>query len=154
MATLKRGAPVPDIIWSSMETVLHANMYRLAKDIAKALGKPEAPLLQALKEPIRPYIFEEAEAPEIDARCGFMCQKPETPLYSEPCGRAIMWGTKVCAEHAYKKATPPPAIKLQALDMEEEALAVSEDGTVYNADYEAVGRYDRRTQSLIRFQEN
>ena len=80
-----------------------------------------------------------------------MCQKPETPMYSEPCGRAIMWGTKVCAEHAYKKAVAPPPIKLQALDTEEEALAVSEDGTVYNADYEAVGRYDRITQSLIRF---
>lgn len=138
-----------------METVLHANMYRLAKDIAKTLGKPEAPLLQALKaDPIRPYIFEEADSAEIDARCGFMCQKPVTPLYSEPCGRAILWGSNRCAEHAYKKATPSPAIKLQALDFEEEPLAVSEDGTVYNAEYEAVGTYNRDTNTHIRFMEN
>jgi len=136
-----------------METVLHANMYRLAKDIAKTLGKPEAPLLQALKDPIRPYIFEEADTPEIDARCGFMCQKPETPLYSEPCGRAILWGSNRCAEHAYKKAAPAPAIKLQALEAEE-PLAVSEDGTVYNAEYEAVGTYKRDTERLTLFMEN
>ena len=138
-----------------MESVLHANMYRLAKDIAKTLGKPEAPLLQALKaDPIRPYIFEESDPPEIDARCGFMCQKPETPLYSEACGRAVMWGSKRCAEHAYKKPVAPPAIKLQALDTEEEALVVSEDGTVYNAEYEAVGTYNRVTERLVRFLEN
>ena len=154
MATLKRGAPIPDIIWSSMESVLHANMYRLAKDIAKTLGKPEAPLLEALKAtPIRPYIFEESDPPEIDARCGFMCQKPETPLYSEPCGRPIMWGSKRCAEHAYKKTVAPPAIKLEALEGDE-PLAVSEDGAVYNADYEPVGTYNRATERLIRFQEN
>ena len=135
-----------------MEAVLHANMYRLAKDIAKTLGKPEAPLLQALKaDPIRPYIFEEAEQPEIDARCRFMCEKPETPLYSEECGRAILWGSHRCAEHAYEKASALPRIKLQALEGEE-PLATSEDGTAYNAEYEAVGTYNRETETLVRFQ--
>lgn len=138
-----------------MESVLHANMYRLAKDIAKTLGKPEAPLLEALKaDPIRPYIFEESDPPEIDVRCGFMCQKPETPHYSEPCGRAIMWGSSRCAEHAYQKEAPLPAMKLTALDTEEEPLAVSEDSTVYNADYEPVGTYNRTTARLVRFMEN
>lgn len=133
-----------------METVLHANMYRLAKDIAQALGKPEAPLLQELKaNPIRAYIFEEQSPPEIDARCGFMCQKPETPLYSEPCGRANLWGSQRCAEHAYQKAVTLPVIKLKALEADE-ALAVSEDGTVYNADYEAIGTY--HNERLVRFQ--
>ena len=146
---LTRGAPVPEVIWSSLESVLHANMYRLAKDIATTLRQPEAPLLQALKkDTIRPYIFEDDT--EIDMRCDALCLKPEAPKFYQPCGQAILWGDgRRCAEHAYSTKLTYSLPKLRRLKDQEEPYFVSEDDTVYNAEYEVVGRYN--SGRLIRF---
>jgi hypothetical protein len=150
---LTRGAPIPEVIWSSLESVLHANMYRLAKDIATTLRQPEAPLLQALKQsPIRPYIFEDSEDKEIDMRCDALCLKPSAPKFYQPCGQAILWGDgRRCAEHAYSIKTTYSLPKLWRLKDQEEPYFVSEDDTVYNTEYEAVGRYNRNSGLLTIF---
>ena len=154
MSNLTKGAPIPSIIWSSLEDTLQANMRRLVKDIAATLGQPEGPLLQAIKsETIRPYLFEESADADVDMRCEFVCQTPETPLYIRPCARPVMWPTKRCAEHAYSITCAHRALpKLQALEPVEGArYFVSEDDTVYNAEYSAVGRYVRESKRLVLF---
>jgi hypothetical protein len=149
------GCPVPEVIWNSLEETLKANMIRLAKDIAVTLGKPDAPLIQALKTAtIRPYIFEgcDKEDVEVDMRCEVMCQPPATPLFYQACGRPVLWsaGTQRCAEHSYSAKQSYTLPKLQRLE-HEEPLFVGEDGTVYTVDYEPVGTYSRETGRLRRF---
>ena len=100
MSNLTKGAPIPSIIWSSLEDTLQANMRRLVKDIAATLGQPEGPLLQAIKsETIRPYLFEESADADIDMRCEFVCQTPETPLYIRPCARPISSHSRKSRSH-------------------------------------------------------
>ena len=56
------ASAIPSLIWESLENALQANMLRLAKDVAKTLGQPHAPLVEALQaQKVRPYIFEESE---------------------------------------------------------------------------------------------
>jgi hypothetical protein len=128
-------------------------MYRLAKDIATTLRQPEAPLLQALKQsPIRPYIFEASDETEIDMRCDALCLKPSAPKFYQSCGQAILWGGgRRCAEHAYSTKTTYSLPKLWRLKDQEEPYFVSEDDTVYNAEYEAVGHYNRKNSRLTIF---
>jgi hypothetical protein len=162
MATLALGAPVPGLIWSSLEDVLQANMRRLAKDIAATLGQPEAPLLQAIRATtIRPYIFEEAESEdrEVDMRCECLCQPPSSPLFIQRCGKPVLWSAtgpvRRCAEHAYSAPVSYSALpKLRALEPvgeEKDKYFVSEDGTVYNIEYTPVGTYDTATNRLTLF---
>ena len=146
MAALSLGAPIPAILWSSLEDVLSTNMRLFAKDIAKTLGQPEGPLLQALQaEKIRPYIFEASEEKEIDMCCSVICIKPEAPLFLQPCGNPIVWTstTKRCMEHlAYKPPTPPSSLLvLKRLEyrIDDRPLYVSEDSKVYTVDYTQVG---------------
>jgi len=130
-------------------------MYRLAKDIATTLRRPEAPLLQALKqETIRPYIFEADDDTEIDMRCDALCLRPDTPKFYQPCGKAILWGGGLrCAEHAYSsKCAAQTLPKLRRLKGQKEPYFVSEDDTVYNAEYSPVGRYNRSNGRLLLFQ--
>lgn len=136
-------------------------MVRLAKDIAKTLGQPDAPLLQAIKAmTVRPYIFEEAgaEDAEVDMRCRFLCQPADTPLFIQPCGKPVLWVEGVatrprCAEHAY---SPPISYNglhpLKALEVVgEDKYFVGEDGTVYDVEYRPRGAYDMETKRLTLF---
>jgi len=139
------GTPMPSILWSSLEDVLSTNMRLFAKDVAKALGKPEGPLLKALNaETIRPYILE-SEGHEIDACCGVICVKPEAPHFLQPCGQPIVWSstTRRCMEHlAHKSPIIPSSLPvLRRLEYAEKALYVSEDATVYTEEYSAVGQF-------------
>jgi len=153
------GAPIPALIWSSLEAVLETNMRYLAKDIAKTLGQPEAPLLQAIKgQVIRPYIFDEADTTkDIDMTCEYICQKPATPLFYQACGQPVLWsaaGTRRCVDHAYRAAAAPPSFLPVLTPLEDMPLFVSEDDTVYDTSYTAVGTYDRRTKHVCIFCES
>ena len=143
------GAPIPSILWSSLEDVLSTNMRLFAKEIAKTLGRPEGPLLQALgAEKIRPYIIEASEEThEIDMCCGTICVKPEAPHFLQPCGHPIVWtsGAKRCMEHLSHRptATPSslPVLKRLEHRLDDEPLYVSEDSTVYTAQNSPVGQF-------------
>ena len=120
-------------------------MRLFAKDIAKTLGKPEAPLLQALQaEKIRPYILEVPEdAHEIDACCDILCVKPETPYFLQPCRNPICWTStgKRCVEHLGQKSVRSTKPIVQRITHEGTPFYVSEDFTVYSAQNESVGFY-------------
>ena len=148
------GAPIPAILWSSLEDVLEANMRRLVKNIAGALRQPHEPLLQAIQaHKIKPYIFEGGDDKEVDMRCTFLCQKPAAPLFCQPCGQPVLWSadTSRCAEHAYSKVGRASLPVLRPIEGEEEPLFVSEDDTVYNIYYEALGTYNRGAERLTLF---
>ena len=148
------GAPIPEILWSSLEDVLSTSMRLFAKDIAKTLGQPEAPLLKALQaETIRPYVLE-AEGHEIDTCCGVLCAKPEAPHFLQTCGQPIVWTstTRRCMEHlAYR---PPRTTSLSRVrKLENRPLYVGEDSTVYNEENVAVGQYMDGVLSLFEVDE-
>jgi hypothetical protein len=154
------GAAIPSVLWEALENALQANMLRLAKDVAKTLGQPHAPLVEALQaQKVRPYIFEESEdTREQDMRCGYICQRPDTPLFLSACGQAVLWnatGVCRCPEHLYAEPVKPtgPALPvLKRLDYEEEPLWVAEDGTCYDAAYEVKGRYTADSGKLVLFE--
>jgi hypothetical protein len=143
------GAPIPSILWSSLEDVLSTNMRLFVKDIARTLGRPEAPLLQALNaEKIRPYIVEASEEThEIDMCCAVICVKPEAPQFLQPCGHPIVWNstTHRCMEHLSHRPTVPPSslpvLKRLEHQLDGEPLYVSEDYTVYTAQNSPVGQF-------------
>jgi hypothetical protein len=143
------GAPIPSIIWSSLEDVLSTNMRLFAKDIAKTLGRPEAPLLEALNaQKIRPYIFEVSEdTNEIDMCCPVLFVKPDAPYFLQRCGHPIVWtsDTRRCMEHLSHRSpiTVSSLPVLRRLDYRRngQALYVSEDSTVYTTENVAVGQF-------------
>ena len=145
MSGLSLGAPIPAILWSSLEDVLGTTMRLFAKDIAKTLGRPEAPLLQALKaETIRPYIFEESDdTKEIDMRCQIMCQKPDAPAFIQKCCEPVAWtsSSKRCLAHLSTKPPAPSSLPIMKRLEHEPPLYVSEDATVYSADGIATGQF-------------
>ena len=155
------ASAIPSLIWESLENALQANMLRLAKDVAKTLGQPHAPLVEALQsQKVRPYIFEESDdSREQDMRCGYICQRPDTPLFLTACGQAVLWNaTSVCRcpEHLYAAGPTQPTGStlpvLKRLEYEEEPLWVAEDGTCYDAAYEAKGRYVPDSGKLLLFE--
>ena len=156
------GSAVPSILWDAFEDALHVNMVRLAKDIAKTIGQPVQPLLDAMTtKKVRPYLFEATDdTREIDARCDYVCCRPDAPLFLQPCGQPVFWGhTKSlrCPEHLYcgdlvsQKRALPVLKRLEESEEIEEALYSSEDGTLYDKDYVARGQYDERTGSVYLF---
>lgn len=154
------GAPVPSILWSSLEDVLSTTMRLFAKEIAGSLGRPGAPLLQALQaEKIRPYIFESDESHEIDMCCEILCVKPEAPYFLQRCGNPIAWTstTRHCMEHLSHKPSVAPAFLpiLRRLDyrLDEEILYVSEDSTVYTSQNTAVGQFVDGVLTLFSIEE-
>lgn len=154
------ASAIPSLIWESLENALQANMLRLAKDVAKTLGQPHAPLVEALQaQKVRPYIFEESEdTREQDMRCDYICQRPDTPLFLSACCQAVLWNaTSVCRcpEHLYAGPTQPTGSTLpvlKRLEYEEEPLWVAEDGTCYDAEYEAKGYYNSKSGKLLLFE--
>ena len=129
-------------------------MIRLAKDVAVTLGKPDAPLIQALRgTTIRPYIFEGGEDTEVDMRCEFICQPPNTPLFCSPCGRPVLWsgGERRCAEHLYSKRVVHTLPVVHPIEHEGGTLFVGDDDTVYNVEYVPIGIYERKKKLLTLF---
>jgi len=157
-APFSLAAPIPAILWSSLEDVLSTNMRLFAKDIAKTLGRPEGPLLQALNaEKIRPYIFEPSEeTKEIDMCCKVMCVKPDAPFFLQRCGHPIVWCSRVqrCMEHQSCMATPNTS-RLPVLRRLEHPtpLYLAEDCVVYSAENIAVGYYAENVLTLFEIDE-
>jgi hypothetical protein len=163
------GAPIPALLWESVEEAMRANMRILAKDIAATLGQPEAPLLDALRSAtVKPYLFEEADQDkELDMRCEFLCQRPDAPAVIQRCQQPVFWnatdcpaGTHRCTEHLYATPMPRPAglmrirpLEMDGVDAEDSATSLfrTEDDTVINGAGSTRGRYDANAKRLTLF---
>lgn len=151
---------------------MRVNIRRLAKDIASTLGTSDTPLLNAiLKSPaasIKPYLFEESEAEEkeVDMRCSYLCQRPDAPLFLQPCRQPVVWSApaaaegrhQCCAEHLYLAAIPESKMRgltvltpLETSGDGDGPYYHTQDGLVYDATYKACGRYDQASKELIIF---
>ena len=147
------GSPVPSLLWEAFQGALEGNMRRLAKDIAKSLLQPEAPLIQAIMtKTIRPYIFEEADTEkELDMRCDYLCAHD---CFIKKCSQPILWtaGVSRCPEHMYLPAVKSSLQVVYPLEpVEEEQLYVAEDGTAYGEGFMARGRFDLESKRLTLF---
>lgn len=142
------GVPIPDILFKPLETALRTKIRSLAKDIATTLGQSEDPLLAALLKgtSVRPYIVEESDEKDNDARCTFKCVHPDSPAILQACGEPILWSSRPgrpflrCVAHAFANTKlVGSTITLRKLDHEDEILVKAEDGTVYSGDGTPVG---------------
>jgi hypothetical protein len=166
----KFGAPIPSLLWESVEDAMRTNMRLLAKDIAATLGQSEAPLLEALKkETVRPYLFEESDqSKELDMRCDYLCQRADAPLVVKQCGQPVFWnattaGVHRCTEHLYSKNIHRPTVleKWWAIDYKDEegvlptplTLFRNKQGEVFSGDGVLRGRYCRGSKRLVLFKE-
>ena len=165
-AALVLGAPVPAILWESLQDSLQRSVRRLVKDVAKTIGVQEGSILDELfrsgDATIRPYLFEESDPKELECRCSYLVQHPDTPLLLEPCGQPILWSgggseATACPEHFRAK---PPLVSPNLLSVQRltgfcdaaEPLFVAEDGTVYDATLTVKGRYGKETKRLYLFE--
>jgi len=153
MEPFNLGSPVPSLLWEAFQDALQGNMRRLAKDIAKTLLQPEAPLLQAIMtKTTRPYIFEETDTgQDLDMRCDYLCTHD---CVLQKCSQPILWmaGVTRCPEHMYLPVVKTTLQVVYPLEpVEEEQLYVTEDGTAYGADFAARGRFDLESKRLTLF---
>ena len=174
LGPFKLGVPIPALLWTTFEEALRINIRRLAKDISTTLGKPDAPLLDALLKPstgapvCRPYLFEEAtpsdatEELEVDMRCEHLCQRPDAPALLQPCRQPVVWSaaaTHRCAEHLYCPpppvaafATLPTLTPIEPVEDEVTTLFSSPEGNVYDGAYALRGKYDKTSGTLTLFE--
>ena len=162
------AAPVPALLWDTFEEAMKTGIKRLVKDIAGSLGQPEAPLLTAIlrdqKTMIRPYLFDEtgsAAEKEVDMRCEYITQRPDAPLFLQPCCQPVVWtGAEThrrCAQHMYAKALRafpklPVLTPLEWSDDDAVRLFRDEDGVVYDVEFQPRGTYEKATQRLTLFE--
>jgi len=148
----KVGSPVPSIIWDAFTDVMEANTLRLAKEISQALGVSHLPLMNAIKaRKSQPYIVEFAnDERDIDMRCDYVCQNGRL---IEVCAQPVLWRPaeicKRCPQHLYSK--PLPYKPLPAVEkLVDSPLYISEDGTIYDSEFEPRGhRYSSLEKTLM-----
>ena len=96
--------PIQKLYWDALTFALDTKVTKLAKDIAAALGQPDAPLLKAIRdEKVSAYIFNENESDIIDIsemRCSHLIPFSETCPILIKCNGPIIWS----ADHAKSKS--------------------------------------------------
>jgi len=99
--------PIPDIIYHSLRQAILAEAKRLVKDIAKTLGKPEAPLWKEVSKETANFFLIEQPDPTNDT---YECRAYEIQegLY-KVCRRPVIYGTCLCPTHAPEVIKKPPA---------------------------------------------
>ena len=165
-APLQLGAPVPAILWESLQDAMNRSVRRLVKDVGAALGVPDKSIYDELFRSgdalVRPYLFEEAEPCDLECRCLYPVQKPDAPLLLQACAQPILWslGTRGpreprCPEHF--GANPPgidpglPTLNAVEVEGEEGPLYKGEDDTVYDSSFCPKGRFEKGSKRLFLF---
>ena len=160
-AKLTVGAPVPAILWESLQHSMNISVRRLVKDVAGSLGIQEKSILDELFRSgdslVRPYLFEESGPQELECRCRFPVQRVDS-LLLQPCAQPILWASreeKRCPEH-FGKNTPGIPVDLPVLHSltgleEDQHLYVGEDDTVYDEQFCAKGIYQKGSKRLLLF---
>ena len=139
--SMELGSAVPTVIWDAFELALQTNMHRLVKEIATAVGKPHAPLMDAIKaKKIRPYLAETGDdAESLEFSCDLLCVGPSTPAIQQVCRQPILWGSGVhrCPSHLFAAQPTESLPTVQSLTTHPTLFA--SDGTLYDGTFQAVG---------------
>lgn len=157
--------PIRKLFWDAVELAMEAQVHRLAKDIASALGTSETPLLQALKqERVKVALFEDGADDDVEDfaahHCSYLIQTPGGAPFLMCCGGPVCWRagtpTRHCLEHLLlpsntAQARGKPIVQRLVVD-EFEGYVCVESGYVYSEDGTLCGRYQERTQRLLLFE--
>lgn len=88
--------PIPRLYWDTLQISFHAEVKRLAKDIARCLHRPEHTLLKAIQhDTLGAYIFEESNSELVDIqsmRCNHFVPNLENPSVLSKCNQPILLG--------------------------------------------------------------
>ena len=145
-AHIMEHIPVRKLFWDSLEFALQSQVRRLAKDIAGSLGVSEIPLLNALKEETRVYLFDE-QADQVDLtemRCQHLVPLNTTSPYLTPCCAPVLWSSKPgakrdkCLQHSLVSYKRPQLPTIKAVP---DTKYYVDGEYVYLDDGTLVGRY-------------
>lgn len=159
MQAEKTLLPIPRIYWDLLQTSLHAEVKRLAKDVARCLHKPEQPLLKAIQDDtLGAYLFEEADAELLDIqtmRCSHLVPSQENLSVLCKCNQPILLGKgTACPAHLQKENKEPPVFKLRIIKSSfGETFWVDEHNVIRRkGDLKPYGKYISGTKQCIVFE--
>jgi len=151
--------PVPRIYWDILQTSLHAEVKRLARDVAKCLHRPEQPLLKAIQQDtLGAYIFEESNSEFVDIqsmRCSHLVPSLENPSVLCKCNQPILIGAgNACPAHLQKEMKKYTVNKLRIIKSSYgETFWVDEHNIIRKkGDLKPCGKYIPDTKQCILFQ--
>lgn len=90
---------IPRYIWDSLEAAIQAESRRLVRDIAQSLGQDDKALWNKVKaQKVSAYFVDMQDPTNEQFECeAFQLNAP----VQRKCGRAVVYGTKACAEHSH-----------------------------------------------------
>lgn len=132
-----QSVPVRKLFWEALELALETQTHRLVKEIASAVGQPEAPLRKALREEtVRVHLVDETVDQDVDIeehRCCDIVRWSSTAPYLAPCHAPVLWSgdgpTKRCLTHTIHPSDIRPSLELPVLERLRD-----DDGEVYSVD--------------------
>lgn len=141
--------PVRKLFWDALEVALEAQTHRLAKDVATALGKPEGPLIKALRDKkVKAYLYDTAADQDVEDMSSFRCNHVirEGP-FLRTCDAAVLWAgvdgpRPTCLHHTLHPNPRPPDVScITPLKVDDKDYYVcTERGEIYNAAGRLCGR--------------
>ena len=152
--------PIPRILWDSVESVLTAQVNKLAKDIAETLDKPVKSLLDAIKkDKVTAYLWEEPsqEMMELETMvCQAFTRHPENVNILCKCSQPIVWSSlsqtaKRCAEHMNIREiyVSPSLIQLKPIIIKNTQYYLRDEKEIINSSLEMVGTFNSGVARLF-----
>lgn len=159
MQTEQTLLPIPRIYWDTLQSSLHSEVKRLAKDVARCLHRPEQPLLKAIQQnTLGAYIFEEANSELIDIqnmRCTHLTPSLENPSVLCKCNQPILVGAgSACPAHLHTQSQEPTVQRLRLVKSSfGEMFWIDEQNIIRRkGDLKPCGRYKAGTKQCILFE--
>lgn len=151
--------PIPRIYWDALQTSLHSEVKRLAKDVARCLHRPEQPLLKAIQQnTLGAYLFEEANSELVDIqsmRCCHLAPSSENPCVLTKCNQPILVGAgNACPAHLHKKPIETSVQRLRIVKSSfGETFWIDEQNIIRKkGDLKPCGKYIPDTKQCILFE--
>jgi hypothetical protein len=156
---------IPRVLWESLETTLWTHSRKYVRDLAKYLGIKEDVLLKEVlpsKDTLKVYIQDCPEDIPHDMECRALIKGGGS--FAFRCRKTIQLGSVYCCAHHLRRQDIQPAIGEQThrlyrivYDAAEDAEAlpplwVDERGSVWNADAQPRGYYDKESMQLYLFE--
>ncbi len=148
--------PIPRIYWDTLQSSLHAEVKRLAKEVARTLHQPEQPLLKAIQQnTLGAYLFEESNSELLDIqdmRCKHLVSSFDNPSVLCHCNQPILLGAgDACPTHLRKEKTRPNLTKLRIVKSAYgETFWIDDDNNIrQKGDLKLIGKYNPESKYCL-----